>query len=317
MAEEQKVASEQTKPDAPQEKQGLTARLFPETVQPEAVVEAQPEAKAEEKAEEKKEAPSPVEPTAEEFDLEDILAKQGIPLDKVKSKIKVDGKEEVVSFSELKKRVQLKEHLDQAGQELGRQRQELKQLRKGVEQERPQISQVPAQADLGQNDAPSQSDPYTQQLERRLQQMEAQTAALSPVIYDVNRQEVAKELKAEGYDDFLDYLPKMEAYLATVKDPARLDYYDQKDGAKELFRQLKLKDLTEQMREKQNAPATKPTLERPRPPIQKIDGGSQPSTLGTVDDWTAKDTELRNKWVKTKDLRDYSALMRHRGAMSS
>lgn len=301
MAEETKT--EQTPvADAPVVEKGLGAILFPEAHQPEPVAEV------------KTETPSPVEPTAEEFDLEDYFAKQGIPLEKVKVKTKVDGKEESLSFLEMKKNVQLKRHLDQAGQELGRQRLEAKEALKAIEQERQKFQQVPAVADPDQTNVPSNSEPYNARLEREIAELKAQMSGLNPVIYDVNRQTVAKELKAEGHDDFIETLPEIEAYLVTVKDPALANYYDTTEGVKEVFRQIKLKKMMEN--QKAPAPTPKAPLEKKQPPIQKIDGGSQPSSIGSVDDWSATQNELLNKWKRTKDTRDLQALLAHQNALS-
>lgn len=296
------VVEQTPKADAPEK--GISETLFPDM---------QPKAPAEEPKLE--ETPSPTEPTVEEFDLEDFLAKQGIPLEKVKTKIKVDGVEETLSLPEYKKRVQLSEHINRAGQELGRQRRELMEMRKGTESERQPISQVPDNSDLDLNRAPSNSDPYVAQLERRLKNLESQTAGLNPVIYDVNRQEVAKSLKAEGYDDFLDYLPKMEAHLASVKDPAKLDYYDQREGAIELYKSLKLRDLMEGAKAPKSEAPKKEVLERPRPPITKIDGGEQPSSLNTTDDWKTKYDQLLDKWKTTKSRQDFKAVLEHQGSL--
>lgn len=258
--------------------------------------------------------PSPAEPQPEEFYLEDVLSKYNIPLDKVKSRIKVDGKEEVISFDEYKKRVQLKTHLDQAGQELGRQRREILELRKGIEKERTPISQVPAQADPTANRVPS--DDYISVLEQRLAAIEARTA---PVVYDANRQQLARELKNQGFDDFLDYLPRIEAEISKIQDPNAQVYYDTPEGATQLFLKLKNQDLMEQLKQKSDAPKPAP-LERPKPPIQKIDGGSQPTTVNDIDDWQAKRDELYTRWMNTHEpnakRKALHELMRHQNVLS-
>lgn len=270
---------------------GTTEALFGVQEQIPEQSESVPE-KKEEIAEEQK--ASPAEPQPEEFYLEDVLAKNNIPLDKVKSRIKVDGKEEVISFDEFKKRVQLKTHLDQAGQELGRQRREILELRKGQEKERPQISSVPVNADPNQQRAPTEYDPYFSAIERRLAEIEARTA---PVVYDTNRQQLIKELKAEGFDDAAEYLPRIELEIQKVQDPDLQAHYDTILGAKSLAYRLKSQDLIESMKKREEAPKAAP-LERPKPPIQKIDGGSQPTTVNDIDDWQSKRDELYGLWIK-------------------
>ena len=306
---ETSVSSEPTK------ETGTTAALFGSPETPVAEKSVAQDLPQEETQVEQSEAIRE-EKLPEEFDLEDILRKQNIPFEKVKTRIKVDGKEEVIPFSEFKKRVQLQEHIDRAGQELGRQRRELQELRKGQEKEPQRISRVPEQSDLVQSEAPSNSDPYIEKLERRLAQLEAQTAGLNPVIYDVNRQKVAKELKADGFDDLMDYLPRMEVEISKVTDPALQEFYDTEVGAKALYHRLKNQDLNEQIKNKTPESPKQAQMEKPKPPIQKIDGGQNPTSISNLDDWDAKNRELRTKWIKTQDPRVFQELLKHRNALS-
>ena len=301
--------TENSLPEVPGSAIGTTAALFGE----QETVSEQPEPTApEEKQEEVARTEPQPEPQPEEFYLEDVLSKQGIPLDKVKARIKVDGKEEVISFDEYRKRVQLKEHLDRAGQELGRQRRELIEMRKGKDAERNQISSVPAHADqTAQTRNAHEVDPYFAAIERRLAEIEARTV---PIVHDTNRQQLIKELKAEGFDDAADLLPRIELEIGKVEDPQLQDYYDTIPGAKALAYRLKNQDLMEQLKKKEEAPKAAP-LERPKPPIQKIDGGSQQSTLGVTDDWQAKRDELFKRWQATRDQRSFRALLEHQNSL--
>lgn len=293
--EEQNVKStEKNVQQDPIEATGTTTALFGDK---QSVPEQAAQVQEKEPKEVENKEPAPADPQPEEFYLEDVLSKQNIPLDKVKARIKVDGKEEVITFDEFRKRVQLKTHIDQAGQELGRQRREVLELKKELEKERNKISPVPASADPNIQRAPSDVDPYIAQLERRLAEIESRTA---PVVYDVNRQQLSKQLSAQGFNDFLDYLPRIEAEISKIQDPNEQLYYDTPEGATQLFLKLKNQDLMEQLKQKTESPKPAPT-ERPKPPIQKIDGGVQPTTVTDIDDWQAKRDELYNKWVTTHE----------------
>lgn len=309
--------------NAPVEKQserlgkGTSSKLFPENVKPEPAPKPEvqePEPKKAEPIE-----ASPAEPTAEEFYLEDLLQKQGIPLDKVKSRIKVDGKEETISFEEFKKRVQLKEHIDRASKELGLERREIMELKKRISQEQNFNPRGEFRPEVRREEEylPQSTDPVVMRLMQRLDQIEQQTAGLTPVVYDVNRNRVAKELKAEGFDDFLEFIPEMETYLAGVKDPQLLDYYDSEMGAKALYLQLKNRKLSEQLKEraKESVKETKPEMERPRPPIVNIDSGAQPTTARGIDDTVTKYNQTLEKWKVTKDKKLFQELLQMRNAL--
>lgn len=297
-------------------KVGTTSALFGEESisQPAAPVE-QPAVPEEKKEIVQQSGKTQDQPQTEELYLEDILAKQGVPLDKVKSRIKVDGKEEVVSFEEFRKRVQLKEHLDRAGQELGRQRREFLEMRKGTEKERPQISQVPERSDLEQQNVPSYSDPTIEELKREIESLKAYTAGLNPVIFNINRQKVSNDLKAEGFEDFLDYIPTMEVELSKVTDPALQAFYDTEEGSKVFYKQLKAKEFLDASKKKSEEPQKSAPMERPRPPVQRIDGGNQPSSMNANDDWNAKYNELLTKWKRTKDRGTFQELLKHQNSL--
>lgn len=305
----------------PASEPSITSKLFPDMLpqEPKAVPEnVEKELPTEEPKNEAVVSPEPTDP--EEFYLEDILEKYKIPLDKLKSRIKVDEKEEVLPFSELKKRVQLKEHLDRAGLELGRKRREWAEERKRAGEGRPSnFPQNPAPAEpafdpraTSENDSPEYA-----RLLQRMNALEARSHALDPVIFDTNIQKVAKELKADGFDDFLDYIPKMETFIAKIEDPATQEYYDTDIGAKALYMRLKSQDLMAERKAPLKVQPGAPLQERPAPPIVKMDSGQQPSSLSTddIDDKSAKYSLLLNRWKQTRDPNDFRELLKLQGAL--
>jgi hypothetical protein len=304
------VVSEVPKQDEP--KISVTERLFPESVKKEAP--SNTDKIKSELVEEKKEEVIPAEPVeSEEYFLEDILEKHKIPLDKLKSRIKVDEKEEVVSFDEFKKRVQLKSHFDNVAQDIGRQRRELAEERKRMQNSEPvKIDRNP------RTEVPTDNpDNFIGQLLNRINALEARAEQLNPVVFETNRNKVANELKAEGFSDFLDYLPAIEEHISKISDPAMQEHYDTIEGAKELFFRLKAREGIAN----KSVPAKQPVPEvkvRPELPVIKMDSGQQPSSLSSddIDDATSKYNQLLSRWKETRSSEDLYKLMRFQKAIS-
>lgn len=216
--------------------------------------------------------------------LEDLLKKMNIDPAKVKTKTKVDGVENDVSILDVKKSYQLEQHLTKRGQKIGEERKQLEALRQELarSKQEPQIT----------SSEPS-GDPVIDSLRQELEQIRAILPSIQPVIYQTARQQLANELKDQGYPDFMDYVDKIDARVGAEPDDNKWRYYNTKEGAKQLYFQMKLEDQIKGTPTKQAEPA-KP---QPRPPVIKIDGGAQPSKT-VVDDATTKYNNLVTEWKK-------------------
>lgn len=314
-------AEEQQVLDIPLASPNATSRLFPdnapsipeEEVMPAPAPVAPPETPA---APVEPQAPTSPQPPDDSTFIEDLLAKSNIPLEKVKVRIKVDGKDEVLSYADAKMRVQLKEHLNLAGQELGDKRRAFADERqKFLEEQR-------AGLNLGAkpNASPTPADPYSDnadplvsRLFDEVKMLRERVAGLDPVVFQNNRQKVSNELKSQGFGDFLDYIPKMESHIAGLKDPHAIEYYDSEIGSKALYHELKNRDLMEQMNRKPSPaiPSARPAT--PEPPIIRIDGGSQPSQVG-IDNYDANYEDTLTRWKQTRDPKLFRQILAMRGA---
>ena len=199
---------------------------------------------------------------------------------------KVDGKEIITTVEELKKysdQDQIKKHLadaaDKVGQErrkLAEERQQCNQLRNQAPLWTPQALQNPQIPEQQQN-YQAQNDPVFQRIQFLEQQVQQLAQGVQPSIYQSNRQRVSNELKAQGFNDFEDYLPKMESVVIGIKDPNLVQFYDTPEGSKALYFQLKAQDLQKSpARQIQNQVIPRGTS-NPIPPATQIDGGSQGS----------------------------------------
>lgn len=266
---------------------------------------------------------APAAPSDETY-LEDLLAKSNIPLEKVKVRLKVDGQEQVMSYEEAKMRVQLKEHLNLAGQKLGEDRRAFADERKKFQEEQRTALNLggqrqPVSQPTVEPNPEVLADPFVKQLIDRVSMLEGRVQELDPVVFDVNRQRVAKELKTQGFSDFLDYIPKMEAHIAKLKDPRAIEYYDSEIGSKALYHELKSRDLMEQMANANRPPAPSPVPPAAPPtnaPIIRIDGGNNPSQAGTVDNYDAQYESVLEKWKQTRDPKLFRQLLTMRGAVT-
>lgn len=269
-------------------------------------------------------APAPASAPAASDDtyLEELLAKSNIPMDKVKVRLKVDGVEQVMSYEEAKKRVQLQEHLNLAGQKLGEDRRALAEERKKLQEAQRAVPNLGVQnaPTLGEPTPEELANPLVRTLYDRVTMLEGRMQGLDPVVFDTNRQRVASELKAQGFPDFLDYIPKIEAHIATLKDPRYIEYYDTEVGSKALYHELKSRDLMEQMDKANRPPAPAPAAPVPpaappaNAPIITIDGGNNPAQVTVVDNYDVQYEDVLERWKTTRDPKLFRQLLKMRGA---
>lgn len=217
------------------------------------------------------ETPKPVESKPAE---DDFIDWEKMSTKKIRQKI--DGKEVVIIADELKKysdQDQIKKHLADAADKVGQERRKLAEERQELERLRNRPIGAPT------NREPQETPQYQQDpVFERIKFLEAQVQQLAlgtqPAIYESNRQRVSNELKAQGFNDFLDYLPKMESVVVGIKDPNLVSFYDTPEGSKALYFQLKAQDL--QKAPRVNVPR-ETTAANPVAPTVQIDSGSQPS----------------------------------------
>ena len=267
-------------------------------------------------------APAPAPAASDDTFLEDLLAKSNIPLEKVKVRLKVDGVDQVMSYEEAKMRVQLKEHLNLAGQKLGEDRRAIAEERKKLQEAQRTVPNlgVPQAPTPGEPTPEDLANPLVRTLYDRVTMLEGRMQGLDPVVFDTNRQRVANELKAQGFGDFMDYIPKMEAHIASLKDPRYIEYYDTEVGSKALYHELKSRDLMEQMAKANRPPVPAPALPVPpaappaNAPIITINGGNNPSQAGVVDNYDVQYEDVLERWKQSRDPKLFRQLLKMRGA---
>lgn len=260
-------------------------------------------------------SPAPVEPTPQEDEFIDWDKMSGR-----KIRQKIDGKEVVTTVEELKKysdQDQIKKHLAEAAEKVGQERRKLAEERQQWNEQRNRPIQYEApsnQAVGGQqstlSNLPPPQDPVFQRLQSLEQQVQQLAQGVQPSIYESNRQRVANELKSQGFNDFMEYLPKMESAILGIKDPNLTSFYDTPEGSKSLYFQLKAQDL-------QKAPARpiQPQVVprgNPVPPQVQIESGSQPSGNFNDDSGNTYRTAFRRAINSGDDKESWNDVLRQK-----
>lgn len=295
------------------ENKGTTARLFPERFEEAPKSEPTPEP-VQEKTEE---APATSETVSEssakdEINLEDFLAKSGIDLSKVRIKTKVDGKEELLPLDDVRNSYQIRKHLEDAAKELGIQRRKLSEDQKNNFEKAKEAVRTPQGTEQAKPNADLNEDEQgllalAQQVAQLLDpKFKALEEAAAPAIYEQNRNLVDKSLKEIGYDDFMSYIPKIEAHIAKTQDPEMVRFYDTIEGAKSLYFQMKL----DEMKEASKKTAETPGLAKPKPPVIRIPIPSGAPASSGADDAKAELRSLLQKAQKTGMLTDSTAVFK-------
>lgn len=291
---------------------GTTERLFGEdflqeetqnTDKPpkkeEAPTEPEPEPKepekppAEPEKEEQSAEPPVAEPPAEDLKYLD-LSKYG----DFKIVQTINGEKREITLKDLNRIDQTDQALTKRGQKLGEERRALAEEKRQLEEKRLLLEQNTSRRmePVSNEDSVVSNDPIVRRIEeenRKLRNsLNSIQERIQPISVEHGRSKVAQELKAEGFEDGDQFANKIDAYLGSIDDSdllhAEVGRANTPQGAKDIFRMLKLKEL---MASKNvtppPTPSPKPPLERPRPPVVKIEGGGQASN-GINDDYMTK-----------------------------
>lgn len=296
------------------EEPGVTAVLFPEFMEED---EKKESLSLEDKAEEKT---VPEEPETKETKplAEEVLTEKPAPEvdflsvedygDKM-VKLKVDGEEIEVSFADMQRRYQTDKALTQRGQKLAAER-------KAFEE---QTVKTPAEVPIDiKSEEEEYLDPETKQfvtketdvlkkeiatLKDTLDQMSQVTG---PMQYQTDLGEINNKMKEQGFDDFMEYIPKIEnvVFTASPEEQATLHTYD---GYIKLYQQFKLQDM-KALLNKPKDPEVLKADERATPKVVPIESASGRPT-GTDDSNAAIEVAME----KAKLTGDWLEVLRLKG----
>lgn len=196
----------------------------------------------------------------------------------------INGQKREVRLRDLNRMDQTDAAITQKAQRVAEERRQLEALRQELRQSgKPE----PSQGQEPQNISNRQAQMEANRIAQLEQQIAMLQQSLGPVMYQNNRQRLANELKADGFDDFLEYIPKIEQTVASVEDDNLFNYYNTPEGAKALYFQMKAKELKQSVQRQPEAPKPPVAIKRPSPPVVRVGSGNQVSN-GVTDDWNTK-----------------------------
>lgn len=284
--------------------EGVTSKLFPDFIdEPEEQkqdVNEQPKVEAQEKIQEPEENQISPESGEENKDAKQEEIKPVEQNDQSQSSPKVINLDEmgdyivVQNINGQKREIKLRDlnRMDQTDAAITQKAQRVAEERRQLEAIRQELKRQLQNEPERRNDQQPISNRQANQaeidriamLEREIQTLQS---SISPVVYQNNRQRLAFELRDMGFDDFLDYIPKIEQHVASVEDDNLFNYYNTPEGAKALYFQLKAKELKESATKIPAAPKPPVAIQRPKPPVVRVGGGDQASA-GLTDDWKTR-----------------------------
>lgn len=227
-------------------------------------------------------------------------------------KVKIDGVEKEVPYEELIKGYQTAQFLSQKGQRLAEERRALEEERKRLESEK---------ARSVQKDTEDEEDIYykeeikpllekeTSVLKEEISTLKSTISELSkitgPMKYQTDLKEIDKMMRAEGLDDFMNYVEKIEerVFSASPEEQALLYSFD---GYIKLYQQFKIKDM---IKSNSSGVELRKADERKKPKVIPIEsaGGKPSATNDTVASINAAIEEAKETgdWNKVLRLKGY------------
>jgi hypothetical protein len=264
--------------------------------------------------------PSEEVPTKqEETPKEDIKTETEVPvqqpdkeLDKT-YKVKVDGIEMEVNEEELVKGYQTQKALSQRGQKLAEERREFEMSKSNPVPD----TQIPKPDEplLDGDEAYYKEfiSPYVNPLKEQIKdltnQLEEIQSEMRPTRYNTVMEEIDREMKEAGFDDFKEKQAEIENTVHLMS-PERQGVYNNKDGYISIFKSMKLDELKNA---KNIAPKKVITDDdkRVKPDVEVMDGGVTPSQAddsATVHNQAferAKKTGHWGDWAKVLEAKGY------------
>jgi hypothetical protein len=273
MSNEVESTSNETTPEV-----GTTERLFgpqdddgasPLTTPPAPVTEGQDEPPAEEvKARPRDDKGKFVtqtapEPGGEYIDLSTLADK--------KVKVKIGGVEKDITLRDLQKGYQTDQYLTQKGQTIAEQ---YRQLQAQAKPEQPKAAHVP-QATIPDDDFTREYiKPFADKQETAIsalqQEIERLKSITQPMEYQNNLSKVDHDMKAAGYDDFMQYVPKITESILNMPVEQQVAY-DTDWGFKSIYKDIKLAEMKEVLSKSKTE--TKLPDQRPKPRVVNVESG--------------------------------------------
>jgi len=186
-------------------------------------------------------------------------------------KIKVDGVELEIPFKDAIRRIQTDKHLTEKGQRLAEERKNLELLKQSITHPIQAVNTEPESDDgIYQEYVKPHLSKYENEIQGLKSELKSMEAVMQPIKYQNNLRAVAEVLKEEGYDDFLDFVPKIESKIYSMPLDKQMEY-DNPVAFIGVYKDIKIQELRSQASVKAD---NKQVDARPKPKITNIEGGS-------------------------------------------
>lgn len=287
---------------------GTTERLFgteeaeaSNETTPEPVADTAPEPSKEAKRDESgKFVSQKAEPQSNANDDEYIPVES---LANKKLKIKVNGEEKELTFSEALRNIQTNEYLTQKGQKLAEEYRQLQAMKAHPEQTKAASVQ---HANIPDDDFTREYiKPYADNQDIKItalqQELERLKSIAGPLEYQNNLGKVDADMKRAGYDDFMQYVPKITETILNLPIEQQMAY-DTDWGFKSIYKDIKLSEMKEAL-SKSKTPSSLPD-QRPKPKMVSVESGGGTPTGN--DDRLSHLTALKDRASQSGSTRDWA-----------
>jgi hypothetical protein len=219
-------------------------------------------------------------------------------------KLNVGGEEVTVNVKDAIRRLQTDTYLTQQGQKLAEERRQLDALKNSVVDKSAETKPTD-DLDYDYEETPT---PKVSALEKQVAQMSETLGNIqqnmAPSVYEQNIRAIDAHLKTEGFDDFMEFKPEIEAHFLTfsVEDQARVGELDMVNE----YKNRKIK----KMRDIATNKSTEPVENRQAPAVVNILGGSGTPSSSDTDVDSAK---YRKAFEKAQETGNWSEVFHIKG----
>ena len=238
-------------------------------------------------------AEPPIEPAGkpepEKVEAKPDVQSETLNLDEIGDKLiltKVDGVEKTVSVKEMVKGYQTDQFLTRKGQIIADQKRILEAERVA--------RQAPPQPELSSAPLPEEDEfyvenvkPHVAPLKDKIESLEGTItelkALVAPAQHEAGLKTVDSILREEGHTDFMELAPQIREIVLGIEDPQQFKAFDTVEGYLKIFKDLKLKALSGEVKtvKEQIETMNSKTIKGGIKPPPTIEGGGAPSSDAT------------------------------------
>lgn len=221
-------------------------------------------------------------------------------------KLNVGGEEVTVNVKDAIRRLQTDKYNTQNAQKLAEERRQLDALKNSMVDK--STEKTEESFDDSYEEAPA---PKVSALEKQVADLTDQLGSIqqnmAPSVYEQNIRAIDAHLKTEGFEDFMEFRPEIEAHFLTfsVEDQARV-------GELDMINEYKNRKI-QKMRDTATQKSTEPAENRQAPAVVNILGGSGTPSNADTDVDSAK---YRKEFEKAQETGNWGPVFELKGTFN-